>query len=96
MEELKKIKKTEVDKMVKIRIQISGFPNQRAGSKFFEQIIRPEYKRLFEGSNLRMEQDGVMVYDEYLCCKTTERETEWFVGSETMAYCILVGTGCPV
>ena len=96
MEELKKIKKSDVDKMVKIRIEISGFPNQRSGSKFMEQIVRPEYKRLFEGSNLRMEQGGAMVYEEYICCKTTERETEWFVASESMAYCILVGPGCPV
>jgi hypothetical protein len=58
--ELKKINKSEADRIVKIKIRAAGFTNQRAGGKFFEQIVKPEYRRLFEGSNLRIENDGVI------------------------------------
>lgn len=70
--------------MVKVTIEVSGFPGARVGAKFFEQIVKDQYKRLFEGSNLRAGRDNVIVFEVNVRCKTTGHETEWFVGSETM------------
>jgi hypothetical protein len=83
MEEKKKLKKTEADKTLKIRIGVSGFPGARAGSKFFEQIVKEEYSRLFEGSNLRVDRDNAIIFEVQVCCKTRNHEPEWYVASET-------------
>ncbi|HEY6011847.1 MAG TPA: hypothetical protein VIX18_10290 [Nitrospirota bacterium] len=96
MWEQKKIRKTEADKTVKVKIEVSGFPSVWAGSKFFEQSVKEEYKRLFEGSNLRVDRNDVIAFEMNICCKTTNRETEWYVGSETMHHCLYLGKNCPV
>ncbi len=95
MEELKKIKKSEAAQTAKVRIEVSGFPGANYGGKFFERIVRDGYKRLFEGSNLRMDRSGAIVFEITICCKTTDQGTHWYAGSDTMHHCLDLGTGCP-
>jgi len=96
MEEERKLAKSKADRKVKISIRVSGFPTQRGGMRFIEQIVKPEYHRLFEGSNLHVEGDGDLVFDEYICCSINDEGSHSYVGSETMHYCLYLGPGCPV